>query len=301
MVEFKKSKKDNKFYLIEVNPKFWGSHDLALESGINFPLEMINHISNLKVKKNENSYKIGLRFQWPFEGELFHFADRPNSFFKILKDLLNIRVKSNIMLQDLRPNIYTIQCNLNFKNLAHIFLKNSEFFKIYYRSKIYGIKSAIYRSFSEVTGIQLMTYSVINEYLLIGCQHSKIGKYLLKLNGVNCSVNLRDEYDDRLYSLNFSNNLYFPIVEHTSPSISDLKIICQFLNESIKKQNKIFIHCSEGVSRAATIVVAYLVYNGESLENSISKVKKIRPFINILDCQIKTLQLFSEQLMDYKN
>ena len=301
MVEFKKSRKDNKFYLIEVNPKFWGSHDLALASGINFPLEMINNISNVGDKKNENSYKIGLRFQWPFEGELFHFADRPKSFFKILKDLFNIKVKSNIMIHDISPNLYTIKCNLNFKNLAHIFFKNTELLKIYYRSKIYGIKSAIYRSFSEVTGIQLMNYSLINEHLLIGCQHSKLGKYLLKLNGVNCSVNLRDEYDDCLYSLNFSNNLYFPIIEHTSPSTNDLKIICQFLNESIKNQNKIFIHCSEGVSRAATIVVAHLVYNGESLESSISKLKQIRPFINILDCQIRTLKLFSEQIREFRN
>ncbi len=301
MVEFKKSIKDNKFYLIEVNPKFWGSHDLALASGINFPLEMINHISNRGYKKNENYYKIGLRFQWPIEGELFHFADRPKSFFKILKDLFNIKVKSNIILHDIRPNLYTIKCNLNFKNLAHIFFKNTEFLKIYYRSKIYGFKSAIYRSFSELTGIQLMSYSLINEHLLIGCQHSKFGKYLLKLNGVNCSINLRDEYDDCLYSLNFSNHLYFPIVEHTTPSINDLKIICQFLNESINNQNKIFIHCSEGVSRAATIVVAFFIYNGESLENSIYKLKKIRPFINILDCQIKTLKLFSEEIKDCRN
>jgi hypothetical protein len=205
------------------------------------------------------------------------------------------------MIHDIRPNLYTIKCNLNFKNLAHIFFKNTEILKIYYRSKIFGIRSAIYRSFSEVTGIQLMSYSLINENLLIGCQHSKLGKYLLKLNGVNCSVNLRDEYDDCLYSLNFSNNLYFPIVEYTTPSINDLKIICQYLNESIKNNNKIFIHCSEGVSRAATIVVAFLVFKGESLENAIYKLKQIRPFINILDCQIKTLQLFSEHIKDFTN
>jgi predicted ATP-grasp superfamily ATP-dependent carboligase len=301
MVEFKKSKKDNKFYLIEVNPKFWGSHDLAIASGVNFPLELINYISNNKYKNDNTFYKIGLRFQWPFEGELFHFADRPKSFLNILGDLLDFKVKSNILIQDIRPNLYSIKCNLNFKNLAHIFFKNSEFLKIYYRSKIFGIKSAIYRSFSEVTGIQLMAYTSINENILIGCQHSRIGKFFLKLNGVNCSVNLRDEYDDCLHSLNFLNNLYFPIVEHTTPSTDDLKIICQFINDSVNRQDKIFIHCSEGVSRAATVVVAYFIFNGESLENSISKVKQIRPFINILESQMLTLRSFSEQIKDCSN
>ena len=37
MVEFKKDIRDNEFKLIEINPKFWGSLDLALASGINFP------------------------------------------------------------------------------------------------------------------------------------------------------------------------------------------------------------------------------------------------------------------------
>jgi protein-tyrosine phosphatase len=136
---------------------------------------------------------------------------------------------------------------------------------------------------------------------LIGCQHSRIGKFFLKLNGVNCSVNLRDEYDDCLHSLNFLNNLYFPIVEHTTPSTDDLKIICQFINDSVNRQDKIFIHCSEGVSRAATVVVAYFIFNGESLENSISKVKQIRPFINILESQMLTLRSFSEQIKDCSN
>ncbi|MEF8848445.1 MAG: ATP-grasp domain-containing protein [Candidatus Thermoplasmatota archaeon] len=37
MVEFKKDFQDGKFKLIEINPKFWGSLDLSIESGVNFP------------------------------------------------------------------------------------------------------------------------------------------------------------------------------------------------------------------------------------------------------------------------
>lgn len=37
MVEFKKDSKDGTFKLMEINPKFWGSLDLAIASGIDFP------------------------------------------------------------------------------------------------------------------------------------------------------------------------------------------------------------------------------------------------------------------------
>ena len=37
MVEFKKDIRDNKFKLIEINPKFWGSLDLAIASGVDIP------------------------------------------------------------------------------------------------------------------------------------------------------------------------------------------------------------------------------------------------------------------------
>src|SRR5208283_2488478 len=37
MVEFKKDSRTHDFRLLEINPKFWGSLDLAIEAGIDFP------------------------------------------------------------------------------------------------------------------------------------------------------------------------------------------------------------------------------------------------------------------------
>ena len=38
MVEFKKSARDGRYYVIEVNPKFWGSLQLSIAAGVDFPL-----------------------------------------------------------------------------------------------------------------------------------------------------------------------------------------------------------------------------------------------------------------------
>jgi predicted ATP-grasp superfamily ATP-dependent carboligase len=37
MAEFKRDAKSSQLYLLEINPKFWGSLDLALDSGVDFP------------------------------------------------------------------------------------------------------------------------------------------------------------------------------------------------------------------------------------------------------------------------
>jgi predicted ATP-grasp superfamily ATP-dependent carboligase len=295
MVEFKKSDINGKFYLIEVNPKFWGSHDLALASGVNFPRNIINILENTNLQLNDLTYKVGLKFHWPFEGELYHFIENPKSLIQILKDTIDYRVKSNIWLKDFRPNLHSFYNSFNYKNIAHILIKNSELIKIYYRSKIYGYKIAIYRSFSEITGIQFNSYTKVNENIFIGCQHSHLGKFLLSINGVNCSINLRHEFNDLTRKLNFDNNYYLPIIEHTAPTISQLKDVCIYMNNEIKKGNKIFIHCSEGISRAATVLLAYFIYNGYSLDDGLLLLKSIRPFINILPEQMKILNEFSKK------
>jgi predicted ATP-grasp superfamily ATP-dependent carboligase len=37
MVEFKKDQRDGRFKLMEINPRFWGSLNLAIQSGVDFP------------------------------------------------------------------------------------------------------------------------------------------------------------------------------------------------------------------------------------------------------------------------
>jgi predicted ATP-grasp superfamily ATP-dependent carboligase len=105
MVEFRYDERDGEFKLIEVNPKFWGSLDLALEAGADFPGDLCRMAIGEELFFT-NSYKRNLRYHWPFSvfGELYHLRNRPASFFSIVFDSLNPRVKSNIWPTDLKPN-----------------------------------------------------------------------------------------------------------------------------------------------------------------------------------------------------
>jgi predicted ATP-grasp superfamily ATP-dependent carboligase len=102
MVEFKMNDK-NKPILMEINPKFWGSTDLALEGGVNFPLELVN-IYLKKGSRYSKAYKYPYRYHWP-NSEILYLIKRPKEFFLVFKDFFNPNVDSNFWISDILPTI----------------------------------------------------------------------------------------------------------------------------------------------------------------------------------------------------
>jgi len=99
MVEFKKDEETGKNYVIEINPKFWGSLDLAIECGVDFPTLAVQMALGEKIKTN-NQYYVGLKYHWPINGELMHAFFRPKSIPIIFRDFINPNVKNNLILKD---------------------------------------------------------------------------------------------------------------------------------------------------------------------------------------------------------
>jgi len=62
MVEFKVSKNECP-YLMEINARFWGSLQLAIDSGVDFPW-LLYQIAIGKKPDLVNNYKIGLKSRW---------------------------------------------------------------------------------------------------------------------------------------------------------------------------------------------------------------------------------------------
>ena len=52
MVEFKKEAETGEYYLIEINPKFWGSLELSYKNGVNFPLTVAEYYINREKGKH---------------------------------------------------------------------------------------------------------------------------------------------------------------------------------------------------------------------------------------------------------
>jgi len=106
MVEFRM--RNGVPYLMEINPKFWGSLDLALEAGVNFPLELIKIADGLEVPFSRD-YAKDLRYHWPCHGDLDHLVLNPGKAGEVLRDCFRPSVRSNLWWRtDIMPTLYMI-------------------------------------------------------------------------------------------------------------------------------------------------------------------------------------------------
>lgn len=101
MVEFKESA-GGVPKVVEINPKFWGSLDLAVESGMNFPAAL------LELAEGRTSFDFDFtprRYHWPLSGDLTHAWRRPRSAPSVLSDLVSPGTRSNVRLDDPLPHL----------------------------------------------------------------------------------------------------------------------------------------------------------------------------------------------------
>ncbi|HXQ29620.1 MAG TPA: ATP-grasp domain-containing protein [Gemmatimonadales bacterium] len=74
MVELKRRAKTGTSYLMEVNGRLWGSLQLALDSGVDFPTLLVR-LALGEVVAPVNVYRVGVRSRW-FWGDLDHLLTR---------------------------------------------------------------------------------------------------------------------------------------------------------------------------------------------------------------------------------
>lgn len=104
MAEFKKDGKDYKF--LELNPKFWGSLDLAIASGVDFPSLLCEMAEGREIAYSEK-YKLGIKYHWPLSDDLMHIIEKPEDIPDFLGDC--ITAESNISIQDIFPNLWELK------------------------------------------------------------------------------------------------------------------------------------------------------------------------------------------------
>jgi predicted ATP-grasp superfamily ATP-dependent carboligase len=77
MVEFKVDPRDGIPKLMEINPRFWGSLQLAIISGVDFPY-LILRMARKESFEPVLRYEVGKRSRWLLLGDILHFLNNPN-------------------------------------------------------------------------------------------------------------------------------------------------------------------------------------------------------------------------------
>ena len=105
MVEFKGSL-SGELKLMEVNAKFWGSHDVALAAGVDFPGDLVALLEGRTLPPQPPVKPV--RFAWPLGGDLWHALAAPRDLPAVLADALSPGVAKSFRWSDPSPTLWEI-------------------------------------------------------------------------------------------------------------------------------------------------------------------------------------------------
>ncbi len=106
MVEFKGRLDSGPLALMEINAKFWGSHDVALAAGVDFPGDLVALLEGRALAPAAPPRAV--RFSWPLGGDLWHGLFHPKSLPAVLLDALSPAVAHSYRASDPLPICYEV-------------------------------------------------------------------------------------------------------------------------------------------------------------------------------------------------
>ncbi len=113
--------------------------------------------------------------------------------------------------------------------------------------------------------------------------------------GICGEINLEDEHPETPPK-NLNAYLWMPVPDRGAPRLDQLMIGSAAMNEMVKLENVVYVHCKNGHGRSPTMVAAYLMrYKGMDRDGAIKFIKEKRPEIHIEEAQKKALEEFAKQ------
>ena len=111
MVEWKADPRDGKPKLMEINGRFWGSLELAVRAGVDFPL-IYARLASGEPCGAAPSYPAGVRCRWLVPGEFLRYATQPSkereSFREFLRGLPSTAEEWDA--RDIRGSLASVVC-----------------------------------------------------------------------------------------------------------------------------------------------------------------------------------------------
>lgn len=116
----------------------------------------------------------------------------------------------------------------------------------------------------------------------------------LRQEGITADISLEEDRVDQPFGVAFY--VWLPVKDKTAPTPEQLQFGVAVLEELVRLQQKVYVHCKLGHGRAPTLVAAYLVKRGKSVRDAIDFVGHKRDHVHIEDVQRAALDAYAAQL-----
>lgn len=142
----------------------------------------------------------------------------------------------------------------------------------------------------------LFEYNDIDDNIFVGtnqCCQTHFDKELLE-KGVTVDISLEEESLDAPFGAEMF--LWLPTKDHTPPKQDQLKLGVQMIDAVIAQDKKVYVHCKNGHGRAPTLVAAYYISKGMSVDDALKKIQDRRKTIHLDKNQIDALEEFKNTI-----
>jgi len=143
-------------------------------------------------------------------------------------------------------------------------------------------------------------YNKITPLIYVGtnaCCQMHFKKELLA-KGIRGDISLEGEMIDQPQGVDYF--LWLPTPDHKAPSLKQLLTGVRTIDSLIKQKVKIYIHCKNGHGRAPTLLAAYFISKGMSLDKAEKMIKAKRMEIHVEKNQRKRLIKFESYFKKFR-
>jgi atypical dual specificity phosphatase len=71
--------------------------------------------------------------------------------------------------------------------------------------------------------------------------------------------------------------LSLPIPDGGAPTMAQMSVFVRFVDEYRQAKRPVVVHCQAGIGRTGTMLAAYFIAHGDSVETAVHRVREVQP------------------------
>ena len=144
-------------------------------------------------------------------------------------------------------------------------------------------------------------WDIIDEHFVLGGAMMFDDLDRLQGLGVDAVLNLCAERSDNRHQLDRAGMAYLwlPVMDVFPPTFEQIIEGIDWIEQQLKSERTIYIHCAVGVGRSATLLACWLLYaNRMNVTQALRFLKSRRPQVGLTRLQVRRLEEFERWLAE---
>ena len=104
---------------------------------------------------------------------------------------------------------------------------------------------------------------------------------------ITYDISLEKERIDAPYGV--TSYVWIPVEDHQAPTQEQIEFGVSVLEKIVAMGKKVYVHCKNGHGRAPTLVAAYFIKQGNTVDEAIAIIKEKRQTTHLEEVQVQAL------------